>query len=138
MIIHRLTPDDAQLACHVVNIFKSAQPTTDYMTHFLSNPNTYFYIAEIAERPVGFSLAYKLERCDEDRPMMFFYEIEVLPDYHRQGIGKALVNKLKTICEQEQYLKMFVFTNESNAPAMHLYRSTGGRQKQTYDVMFVY
>jgi ribosomal protein S18 acetylase RimI-like enzyme len=109
-----------------------------HMASFLANESNYFYVAQVDEKPVGFLVAYKLERCDGEQPMMLLYEIEVLSNYRRRGIARSLVDEIKSTCQQKEFIKLFVVTNESNAPAMGLYRSTGGRRDTTGEAIFVY
>jgi len=109
-----------------------------HLTDLLANEDNYFYIAEVDEKPVGFLLAYKLERCDSEQPMMLLYEIEVLSNYRRRGIAKSLIQQIKLLCQQKQFMKAFVITSETNAPAMGLYKSTGGRREATHEAVFVY
>ena len=128
MSIRRLKAEDAELACDVVDTFKTSRPSLSHMKDFLMNDHHYLYVAEVDSKAVGFLLAYELNRSDRDNPMMFFYEIEVLSDYREKGIGSALVNEVKAYCEKNNFMKMYVLTNESNPPAMRLYESTGGKR----------
>ena len=107
MVVQRLETGDEATACQAVATFKNAYPTINYMTQFLSDKDTYFYVAEVEGELAGFLLAYKLERCDGEKAMMFLYEIEVSSQHRRQGIGKALVQAIKE-CEQKRFLKVFM------------------------------
>ncbi|HKC63312.1 MAG TPA: GNAT family N-acetyltransferase, partial [Pyrinomonadaceae bacterium] len=69
---------------------------------------------------------------------MFLYEIEVAASHQRRGIARALIKELEHICKDGAFKSMFVFTNESNFPAMELYAATGAKRENTDDVMFVY
>ena len=136
-MVRRLETGDEATACQAVATFKNAHPTISYMAQFLGNKDTYFYVAEVEGELAGFLLAYKMERCDGERAMMFLYEIEVLSQHRRQGIGKALVQAIKE-CEQKRFLKVFVLTDDSNEPAKNLYTSAGGRREQGNPVLFHY
>ena len=57
--------------------------------------------------------------------MMFFYEIGVAPSHRRRGIGRRLINTLKSVCREENAMKMWVPTNRANIAATGLYASTG-------------
>ena len=57
--------------------------------------------------------------------MMFFYEIGVAESSRRRGIGRRLVNTLKSVCRDEDVMKMWVPTGRSNVAATRLYASTG-------------
>ena len=69
---------------------------------------------------------------------MFLYEIDVAPEYQRQGVGTALIRVLERICRDEGFAEMFVFTNRSNTAAMRLYASTGAHTEADDEQMFVW
>jgi ribosomal protein S18 acetylase RimI-like enzyme len=138
VVIRRLKVGDESVARQAVEVFKASRPSKGHLANFLANKDNYFYIAEVDEKPVGFLLAYKLERCDGEQPMMLLYEIEVLSDCRRRGIAKSLISEVKWVCQREQFMKAFVITSEKNAPAMGLYESTGGRRETTHEAIFVY
>ena len=49
--------------------------------------SVYFTVAIENDEPVGFALAYQLQRIDRPHPMMFLYEIEVVGSHQRQGVA---------------------------------------------------
>lgn len=142
--VKRLLPGDEELAQRTINTVKPAQErnhkdvTVDYMHKFLEQEKNVLIVASEQGRPAGFALAYRLDRVDGDRAMMLFYEIAVLESHRRRRIAAAMVNRLKEICRQHKVMKMWVCASKSNAAAMHLYESTGGRQGSDEDVMFIY
>ena len=75
--------------------------------------------------PVGFLLAYLLDRVDRDQQMMFFYEIGVAESHRRRGVGKRLIGEVKSISREADVMKMWVPTGRSNVAATRLYSSTG-------------
>ena len=138
MIVRRLEAGDEAVAREAVATFKHSYPTLDHMGRFLGDKDHYFFVAGVDGELAGFLLAYKMERCDGERAMMFLYEIEVLSRHRRQGVARALVEAVKGECERQGFLKMFVITEESNEPAQSLYASSGGRQEQRGAVLFHY
>jgi ribosomal protein S18 acetylase RimI-like enzyme len=54
------------------------------------------------------------------------YEIEVLPEFRRQGIGRALLDAFLDIARQEDGASMYLFTAQDNGAAQALYRAAGG------------
>ena len=87
----------------------------------------HFIVATEREEPVGFALAYELNRLDRPQPMMLLYEISVAENRRRQGVAKAMINFLKTMCREKSVMKMWTLTNESNQAAVRTYQSTGGK-----------
>jgi ribosomal protein S18 acetylase RimI-like enzyme len=58
--------------------------------------------------------------------MMFLYEIGVLEQHRRKGIGRVLVEEVKRFAQERDCRKMFVPTQADNGPALALYRAAGG------------
>ncbi len=148
MIIQRLYSHDAEIAYQVLTQIKFVEDgtehlgkrlTIEYLQDFLKNNRHYLLAALDDNTPIGFILAYRLQRVDRDQNMMFFYEINVAEKYRKKGVGIALINKLKEMCKQENIFKMFVLTNRSNTAAYNLYKKTGGIPDTAGDeVTFVY
>ena len=144
MKIRRLQPGDEELAARAVNTVKPAEErkgneaTADYMSKFLIMDSSYLIAAYNDDTPIGFALGFQLPCIDRDRCMMNLYEIGVLPEYNRQGVGRAMINCLKEICGEKDFTEMWVITNESNSSAMGLYESTGAIRPAKDDVVFVY
>ena len=60
--------------------------------------------------------------------MMFIYEVAVVEQLRRRGIGRALIEEVKRLAQEDGCRKMLVATNKSNEAAMALYRSAGGQE----------
>jgi len=99
--------------------------TLTAMQLFLANPLNYLLVAVEGERALGYLFAYELQRPDREQSMMFLYDITVLDEYRKKGVGTALVEQLKALCSNKYIMKMFVPTSRSNIPAVSLYQKTG-------------
>jgi ribosomal protein S18 acetylase RimI-like enzyme len=97
----------------------------EYLARFLSRPDNVLIVATIDEVPVGFLIAYLLDRADRDQQMMFLYEVGVAQSSRRRGIGTLMISELKAICWAQNVMKMWVPTGRSNVAATRLYASTG-------------
>jgi ribosomal protein S18 acetylase RimI-like enzyme len=86
----------------------------------------------------GFLYAYELARLEREAPMMFLYSIDVLPERREKGVGKKLIEKLKSVCAGRGFMKMYVITGEENEAAVRLYESVGGKRQAEDDVIFVW
>jgi ribosomal protein S18 acetylase RimI-like enzyme len=133
--IKRLGQKDKALAHEIVAQF---WPEGQLNDEFFKNQTNYLLAAYVDNVFAGFLYAYELDRLEMEKPMMFFYSIDVLPKYQRQGVGKRLIGALKKICRERNVSKMYVLTDEANVAAMRLYPSTGGRRVLPDNVLFVY
>ena len=139
MELKRLQESDAERARLAIGRLKIADPdlrralTDRHLRRFLQKPENVLIVATDAGGPIGFALAYLLDRADRDRRMMLFYEIEVEVGHRRQGVARAMVDLLKSLCAQQNVFKMWVHTNRSNRAAVALYERTGGTAHSSAD-----
>jgi aminoglycoside 3-N-acetyltransferase I len=136
--VKRLEPQHASLAADVVRCFAAKDVSLEYLGRFLANPANYLIVAHVESEPVGFLLAYALERLKEESHKMFIYEIEVAEGYRRKGIGTALIGYVRDIVKRKKMANAFVFTNHSNEDAVAFYKSTGAEVEGGDDLLFVY
>jgi ribosomal protein S18 acetylase RimI-like enzyme len=127
--VKRLGPDDTILGVEAIRRLKAPDgypvPSAAYLSTFLSRADNVLLVAVESETPLGYLVAYLLDRVDRAQQMMFLYEIGVSEAHRRRGIGKNLINGLKSICRAQDVMKMWVPTGRSNVAATRLYASTG-------------
>jgi ribosomal-protein-alanine N-acetyltransferase len=89
------------------------------------NPLSHYFIALENDERVG----YIGSRIDVNHAeiLNFF----VLEPFRKQGIGKALVEKVITLCEQKSVNYLSLEVREGNAPAIKLYQSLGFKKTFT-------
>lgn len=80
--IKRLTKGDEIQVQEIVARFS---PKSKFNERFLAGEGNYLLAAYVDDAFAGFLYAYELERIETDKPMMFFYSIDVLPEYHGKG-----------------------------------------------------
>jgi aminoglycoside 3-N-acetyltransferase I len=142
MRVRRLGVEAVALAGEAVRSLKGPAPPDSsgdrHLRPFLARPENILLVAEEDGAPVGFLVAYVLDRVDRSRTMVCLYEIEVSPASRRRGIGRAMVTELLALCRRGNAAKIWVVASRSNAAAMRLYASTGARAAAPDDVVFVY
>lgn len=132
--IRRLTPDDDATLNGLVLDFHDLSIPLDRCREILENENNYIMAAFKDDEAVGWTVSYRLQRYTKDE--MFLYEVDVSPDYRRQGIATALVENIKTFTAENGFQGLFVMTNAENDEAMGLYGKTGATRKSGDDVLF--
>ncbi len=136
MRIERLTVQDKQRVHDAASLFDD--PVTDeFITDFLGDDRNHLLIAYVNGRPAGFVTGVELVHPDKGWEM-FLYEIGVDEDYRRQGVATALIGELELISRARRCPQMFVLTEKSNAAAIRLYETTGGRLDEGDFVMLTY
>jgi len=143
--VRRLSFQDVEIASETVRAIKTRRETSDGssmdacdMHAWLSRPSNVLIAATQDGIPVGFALGYLLDRVDEARTMLFFYETEVAASHRKQGIGRRLVEMMKEIAREEKVTKMWVQTDPSNNAARTLYQSMGGIEIASSDALYVW
>jgi ribosomal protein S18 acetylase RimI-like enzyme len=133
--VKRLTKGDEGRARDVVKEF---YPDGAFNEAFLYDERNYLIAAYVDGEFAGFLYAYELARLEREAPMMFLYSIDVLPERREKGVGKKLIEKLKSVCAGRGFMKMYVITGEENEAAVRLYESVGGKRQAEDDVIFVW
>jgi ribosomal protein S18 acetylase RimI-like enzyme len=130
--VKRLQPGDEPLALQTVRDLlpederDGREPTLLHLHHFLTQNTNYLIVATLGPLPVGFLTAYQMPALSYDGSMVYLYEIEVAPAHRRNGLGRQMIERLKTLCAQTDVEEIWVGTQNDNIPAKRLYESTGG------------
>jgi GNAT superfamily N-acetyltransferase len=136
--IHRLGPGDARRAGRAVRAFKSTSRAARSLETFLRNPANYLLVAEHEGEPVGFLVAYRLERADREASQMFVYEVGVATAWRGRRLATALIETIKDLARADGMFEVFVLTSRSHAAARRLYARTGGVVEDDAAILFVY
>jgi len=136
--IKRLGSDEQSLAEETIRNLKlidsaRGQLEFSYLRSFLAKRENFLIVALDEDRPIGFLIAYLMDRVDRDQRMMLLYEISVDSNHRRKQAAKGMVRLLKKLCHDLDVMKMWVYTNQSNQPAVNLYRSCGGEAATSGD-----
>jgi GNAT superfamily N-acetyltransferase len=82
-------------------------------------------LAEYAGQAVGFALFFPNYSTFLTKPGIYLEDLFVLPEYRRQGIGKALLSKLAQIAVERNCGRLEWSVLDWNEPAQKFYRSMG-------------
>jgi ribosomal protein S18 acetylase RimI-like enzyme len=104
---------------------------------FLDDHRHHLVLGYVHDQTAGFASAVEVFHPDK-RGELFLNEIAVMEGARRHGVASALIDELKRLGRERGCVSMWVLTEEENAPAMGLYRSTGGQWDGESQVMFEY
>lgn len=82
-------------------------------------------LAEVSGQAVGFALFFYNYSTFLTKPGIYLEDIFVLPEYRRQGIGKALLTRLAKIAVERNCGRLEWSVLDWNLPAQEFYRSMG-------------
>jgi ribosomal protein S18 acetylase RimI-like enzyme len=105
------------------------------LEEFLLDNARYLLLALERGHVVGSLNGYALRHPDRREPAFLLYEIDVREECRNRGIGKALVNWFIAEARSAGAFEVWVVTNQSNGPAMAMYRHCGLRRPNSDDVM---
>lgn len=96
---------------------------------FVADPNHELVYAMAGARVIGF--ASGAIHFHPDKPPAFFLsEVDVTPDWQRQGVAKALCGQLMDIARARGCEGIWLATETDNIPARALYRSLDARETE--------
>jgi ribosomal protein S18 acetylase RimI-like enzyme len=110
-------------------------PDEGALEEFLSDNARYLLLAVESGRVVGSLNGYALRHPNRREPAFLLYEIDVREECRNRGIGKALVNRFVAEARSAGAFEVWVVTNQSNGPAMAMYRHCGLTRPNPDDVM---
>jgi len=128
VLVRRLTERDAPDAAAAVRALKprgteGAVVDEAAIAAFLAREENVLLVACAGTVPVGHAVAYVLDRVDGARPMVLLYEVEVDSECRREGIGRALVERVTDLAREIAATKTWVLTDPANRAAQRLYAS---------------
>ena len=135
-IIKKLSSEDLALAQELIKEWSLDEgiknpkiPNDAYLNKLLSKDDFHIYVAIQDKKVVGGLTAYELPMFDTAINEIFLYEIGVSEKFRRQGIAKALIQKLIEYCKENSIEVIFLGTELDNEAAKQLYLSTGGEME---------
>jgi ribosomal protein S18 acetylase RimI-like enzyme len=123
MKLHWMTPADADAVAAASHLFDH-QLRSEWVRHFLAQPDHHLCIAYASGEPAGFVSSVELTHPDKGTEM-FLYELAVDDRFRRRGIGKALVTALADLARDRGCYGMWVLTDSGNLAAIMTYNSLG-------------
>jgi GNAT superfamily N-acetyltransferase len=92
---------------------------------FGERPYTEAIVAELEERIVGFGLFFHSYSTFLTQPGLYLEDVFVLPEYRRQGVGKALMNSVVKIARDRGCGRLEWSVLDWNQSAIEFYQSLG-------------
>jgi GNAT superfamily N-acetyltransferase len=92
---------------------------------FGSRPYAEAIVAEYAGQTVGFALFFSNYSTFMTQPGIYLEDLFVLPEYRRQGIGKAILSYLAQLAVERGYGRLEWSVLDWNEPAIKFYRRMG-------------
>src|ERR1700739_585821 len=134
VIIKRLGKKDIVLFKNLISLFnevfeikKHKSAKKSYLQKVLKESSFISIVAICDDKIVGGLTAYDLPMYYSKYSEVLIYDMAVLTEFQRKGIGKKLISALKKYCRKKGIQYIFVPANEEDAHALAFYTSTGGK-----------
>lgn len=95
-----------------------------FLSERILNNESIIFMAYSDNEAVGFTLLYPLFSSVSMKPMYLLNDLFVKSNYRGKGIGEALINTAKALCETQQNKGLALQTATDN-PAQKLYERLG-------------
>jgi aminoglycoside 3-N-acetyltransferase I len=129
--ILKLSPNDIEDFSSLINVFDKAfewddfaLPNTLHLQKVMSNPYFLVFVAKADHKLVGGLTAHILDRYDSEKPSAYIYDIAILTDFQRKGIGKSLIATFNDYCKKKDFNEVFVQAETDDSQAINFYRTT--------------
>lgn len=135
--IKRLTSPDISDFVALIHVFEDVFemeganiPDHAYLQHLLAAPNFITIVAKTGDDVVGGLTAYVLDQYYTKKPLVYIYDLAVLREFQRQGIGKKLISYINAFCKEKGAEEVFVQADKVDDYALDFYRSTNATNEE--------
>jgi len=132
-LIRRLQINDIEIAKELFLFFQTddgiATPrvaSSERLEELLADDNFCILVAFADGKLIGGLTAYVLKMYKRNSIKVMLYEIGVKPKYRRKGVGRKLVENLKTLSAEQNAEEILIPTTANNRNGKEFYKATGG------------
>ncbi len=129
--IRTLGPQDGEVFKQLLRVFERVFEMQDFrvpddahLADVLQRNDFIVLCACDGDRVIGGLTAYVLHQYYSTRPLVYIFDLAVLPEYQRRGIGRALITAIRTLSTARGYEEVFVQADVADTYALDFYRST--------------
>ena len=99
-------------------------PTTKHLNKILNSEELYVFTASIQQKIIGAICAYKLEQYYSKKPLAYIFDLAVVMEFRRKGVGSILIESVRQYFKENGFEEIFVQADQSEHYALDFYRST--------------
>lgn len=99
-------------------------PEDSHLQRVLNNENFLVFIARADEKIVGGLTVYVLDQYYSEKPLAYIYDLAVLTDCQRKGVGRKLIAFTNDYCRSSGFQEVFVQADKIDDYAIEFYRKT--------------
>lgn len=99
-------------------------PEDAYLQKLLEKDSFFAVAAKSNGQIIGGLTVYLLDQYYAPKRLAYIYDLAVLADYQRKGIGKQLIAFTNDYCREKGYEEVFVQAEKADDYALDFYRGT--------------
>ena len=99
-------------------------PDEKYLQSLLTKPDFFSLVAKNNNTVIGGLTVYILHPYYSTKPVAYIYDVGVLPEFQRKGIGKKLIADLTDYCRENGFEEAYVEAETEDTQAVNFYRTT--------------
>ncbi len=129
--IRKLGPGELEDFSDLIKIFEELfewdnfiMPARSHLQKMLSNPYFMVFVAYTKEKIIGGLSVHVLDRYDSEKPSAYIYDVGVLKEFQRNGVGKLLISTVNDFCFRNGFSETFVQAETEDVHAVNFYRKT--------------
>lgn len=129
--VRELGAADLPLARELFDLWREGDavtnpPATDATLAGLLNRADFHVVAAFKNGAIiGGLTAYELEMATHDATELFVYEVDVMEEHQRQGVGRALLEWARALCQTRDFYALYVPALADDARAVAFYAACG-------------
>jgi aminoglycoside 3-N-acetyltransferase I len=99
-------------------------PDRSHLSMVLSKDGFRAVVAEINNVIIGGATLYTLDQYYSTKPLAYLYDLAVLDEHQRKGIGRKIIEYIKVFYHSKGFEEVYVQADEVDDYALDFYRST--------------
>ncbi len=100
------------------------RPSETHLQKLLDRDKFFAVIATTKGKIIAGLTVYLLDQYYSERPLAYVYDLAVLTEYQRKGIGKKLIAFTNEYCRRQGFEEIFVQADKGDDHAIDFYRLT--------------
>lgn len=100
-------------------------PDDNYLQQLLEKETFFVFVALLNKKVIGGLTSYMLHQYYSEMPLVYVYDLAVMTEYQRCGVGRKLMSGITDYCKEIGIEEVFVQADEIDEHAIEFYHSTG-------------
>ncbi|GAB2792775.1 hypothetical protein GCM10027275_42140 [Rhabdobacter roseus] len=129
--IQLLQPKNRQELDELISVFERVfemihftRPSQVHLETLLNKENFMAVTAKCEQKVIAGLTVYVLDQYYSEKPLAYIYDLAVLNEYQRMGVGRKLIAFIRELCRQKGFEEVFVQADKVDDYAIDFYRST--------------